>query len=128
VVLLKRAGVKTILISNQAGVGRGVMTMKDVDDIHRKMRADLRRAGGGMDGIYVCPHRPEAGCACRKPKPGLLKRAARDFRLDLSRTPFVGDSASDVAAARAAGCPMFRVGGAWNLLAIVRRRLLAGRF
>ena len=93
-----------LLVTNQSVIGRGIATPAQIAEIHEHLRAQVRRAGGRIDAVYLCPHRPEEGCACRKPKPGLLLAAAVDFQLDLSRCMFVGDSVTDLEAARAAGC------------------------
>lgn len=99
-----RAGYRVIVISNQAGVALGAMSESMLDEIHAHMRADVEAAGGRIDAIYVCPHHWNAGCPCRKPRPGMLFAAQRDFHLDLSRTFFLGDDRRDAQAAEAAGC------------------------
>lgn len=108
--LLKKAGYRLIVVTNQAGVARGQMTHADLQTIHECMQNDLRRQDSAVDGIYACTHGWDDGCACRKPNPGLLYKAQRDFHLDLTRTPFVGDNESDMAAGQSAGCPTFLVG------------------
>ena len=102
--LLRRAGFKVVVITNQSGVGRGYFTLVDLARAHARVKAFLRKAGTRLDGLYFCPHAPDDGCPCRKPKPFMLKKAARELRLDLARSYFVGDTTTDVAAARAAGC------------------------
>lgn len=92
-----------IVISNQAGVGKGLVTVENLSDMTERFVAAAREQGGRIDAVYYCPHAPSAECACRKPKPGLLLQAASDWGIDLSSSVFVGDSASDVAAARAVG-------------------------
>ena len=92
-----------VIISNQSPIGRGLITRLQLDEIHRRMLARIRRAGGRIDGIYICPHRPDEGCACRKPAPGLLYQAAAEMTLDLAASLMIGDSLSDVQTARAAG-------------------------
>jgi D-glycero-D-manno-heptose 1,7-bisphosphate phosphatase len=101
---LNEAGFKVIVISNQAGIGRGEMSEADLMDIHRHMVKEAQEAGGRIDAIYYCPHNWEEGCECRKPRPGMLFQAQHDFSLDLSRTVFVGDDDRDRQAAEAAGC------------------------
>ncbi len=101
---LNEAGFLVILVSNQAGINRGAMTEQDLHDIHRRMVSEIEQSGGRVDAIYFCPHDWEAGCACRKPKPGMLFQAQHDFNLDLSRTLFIGDDERDAQAAEAAGC------------------------
>lgn len=121
--LLNRAGYRTIIASNQPGIGRGVMSEADLEAVHGRMRSEIAQAGGRVDGIYYCPHDWEQGCDCRKPKPGLLYQAQRDFHLDLTRTPFIGDDERDGAAALAAECPFLRVSDTRSLLDISRHLL-----
>jgi len=124
--LLKAAGWLVLVVSNQAGVARGVMTRADLDAVHERMCADLASVGAGVDQIYVCPHGWDEGCDCRKPRPGMLFAAQRDHDLDLSRTPFIGDDERDAQAARAAGCPSILVTEERPLLDVVRHDLLDG--
>ena len=107
--LLNKAGYRVIVVSNQAGIGRGLMTETDLRQIHDKMRAEAAEAGGQIDKVYYCPHDWNEGCECRKPKPGLLFQAQRELNLDLSRTVFVGDDERDGEAADRAGCLFVRV-------------------
>lgn len=101
--LLNRAGVRVVVVTNQAAVGRGILTQAQVRRVHGSVVARLGAAGGRVDASYVCPHAPEDGCGCRKPAPGMLLRAADDLGLDLSRCALVGDAVTDLEAARAAG-------------------------
>jgi len=117
--LLREAGYRTVIASNQPGIGRGVMSAADLEAVHRRMQKDVAQAGGQIDAIYHCPHDWEADCECRKPRPGLLYQAQRELHLDLTRTPFVGDDERDAAAAAAAGCPFFRVTNDRSLLGTV---------
>lgn len=93
-----------IVVTNQAAIGRGLVLPETVDDIHARMSTAVRRAGGRVDDILVCSHRPEDHCACRKPLPGLIFQAAERWGLDLGHSYMVGDALTDVMAARAAGC------------------------
>ena len=102
--MLNEAGFKIIVVSNQAGIGRGAMSEDDLMEIHRQMVKEAEQAGGRVDAIYYCPHNWDDGCECRKPKPGMLFQAQHDFNLDLSRTVFIGDDERDGQAADAAGC------------------------
>jgi D-glycero-D-manno-heptose 1,7-bisphosphate phosphatase len=102
---LHAAGWPVFLISNQAGVGRGVMSASDLEAVTRKLERALADAGAVLSGIYYCAHHPEAGCDCRKPAPGLLLRAAREHNLDLARSFFIGDDPRDLRAGHAAGVP-----------------------
>ncbi len=101
---LREAGFQVIVVSNQAGIGRGAMTDDDLQAIHRQMVKEVEAAGGRIEAIYYCPHGWDEGCECRKPKPGMLFQAQHDFNLDLSRTLFIGDDERDAQAAEAAGC------------------------
>lgn len=97
-------GRPVLVVTNQSPVGRGLLARAALDEIHRRMRDEVARHGGRIDGVYVCPHRPDQGCDCRKPRPGLLEAAAREWSLALAESVFVGDAVSDWEAARSAGC------------------------
>ena len=101
---LARLRVPILVVSNQSGVGRGQVTHSALEQITRRFVARLERRGARIDGAYYCPHRPDEGCPCRKPLPGLLLQAARDWRVDLPASVMIGDAATDVQAAQAAGC------------------------
>jgi histidinol-phosphate phosphatase family protein len=92
---LRAAGFALVVISNQSGVGRGLFPLSSVYRAMARLRRLLRAHGVELDGIYFCPHRPDAGCPCRKPRPGLLERAAVDQRLDLRRSFMIGDKRID---------------------------------
>jgi D-sedoheptulose 7-phosphate isomerase len=104
-------GYRLVVITNQQGVGRGLMTEEALAGIHGRMRAQLGEAGIELDGIFACPHLADAGCFCRKPRPGLIQRALNEtrFLVDMSASWLVGDSASDVAAGNAMGIRTIRV-------------------
>ncbi len=93
-----------ILISNQSALGRGYMTWEDFWEIHEKMIAGLREAGGDLLGAFYCPHRPDEKCLCRKPAPGLLLEAAKVFGVSLKTSCFIGNARTDMQAADNAGC------------------------
>ena len=101
---LREAGYRVILISNQAGIARGMLTWEGLHAVEDRMRREAEAAGGEINAIYVCPHHWDEKCACRKPNPGMLFQAQRDHHLDLSRTWFLGDDERDVQAGEAAGC------------------------
>jgi len=92
-----------IVVSNQAGAGKGLLTRATLIGITKRFVAALRRRGARIDAVYYCPHTALENCGCRKPQPGLLKRAAADWGLDLTRSVLVGDTLSDLAAAAAVG-------------------------
>lgn len=124
--LLHQGGWRILLASNQPGVGRNLMSESDLMAVHERMRRDARAAGGEIDAIYCCTHRWDEGCDCRKPKPGLLFQAQRDFDLDLTRTPFIGDDERDADAAEAAQSPFLGVTTGRSLLDITREILQTG--
>lgn len=104
------AGMLVIVITNQRGIARGLMSEQDLAEIHDRMQGELmNRTGHRFDAIYHCPHERDAGCACRKPLPGMLFDAARDWPLELASSWMVGDSESDIEAGRAAGCRTIRI-------------------
>ena len=100
---LRAQGFGLIVISNQAGVGRGYFTMADVNAVNARLAALLREAGVTLDGIYVCPHKPDDGCACRKPAPGLIQQAAREHGFDPRDCVMIGDKAIDIETGRQVG-------------------------
>ena len=97
-------GLPVLVVSNQGAIGRGLTTRAAVDEIHRRMAAEVRAAGGRIDDVLYCPHRPEDCCACRKPSPGLLLQAVERWDLDLAASVLVGDAEADILAAQSAGC------------------------
>jgi D-glycero-D-manno-heptose 1,7-bisphosphate phosphatase len=107
---LNAAGWLAILVTNQAGVARGYFKEELIGEVHKVLTDELERGGARLDAIYYCPHHPTVGeppyrfdCDCRKPRPGLIQRAAADFRLDLARCWMVGDRYGDTELARNAG-------------------------
>ena len=98
---LHKAGYRIAVATNQSGIGRGLFTERTLEAINDLMTREVEAAGGALDGIYYCPHRPEQGCSCRKPAPGLLERIARDLGESLRGVPVIGDKLSDLQAARA---------------------------
>ncbi len=93
-----------IVITNQAIISRGIVPAEVVEDIHHRMVREVEAAGGRIDRVLYCPHRPDENCGCRKPQPGLLLQAAREMRINLPSSWLIGDALSDMAAARRAGC------------------------
>ena len=93
-----------IVVSNQSGVGRKVLSRIHLAEITQKMLQAVRSSGGWIRAVYYCTHHPENDCACRKPRVGLLKKAARQFSIDLSRSFMVGDTETDILMAHSAGC------------------------
>ena len=102
---LKRLkGYKIIVITNQGKIGRGICTEKDVEKLNDYMRRLLKKQGVVIDGIYYCPHHPDEGCDCRKPNTKLIKKAAEDFKIDLTKSFMVGDKTSDIKLGQNVGC------------------------
>jgi len=100
---LRSRGYRIVVFTNQRGVARGFMSLADLAQVHAKLEAELAAAGAPLDAIYFCPHDNGDGCACRKPKPGMLLAAAEEHDLDLPRSVLVGDTPRDLEAGRAAG-------------------------
>lgn len=108
--LLRDAGVRLILVTNQSGIARGYFTADDLARVHARLEDMLAREGLQVDAIYHCPHGPNDGCDCRKPSPGMALQAMRDFRFAAADAVFIGDSAADMGAAKASGMHGVRIG------------------
>ena len=106
---LTQSGYRIFVITNQAGIGRGLYSEENLKDIHCRMVTEITKAGGKIDAVYYCPHHPDAGCECRKPKPGMLKRVAQEHNINLSSAYFIGDTTSDIQAGKRAGTTTFLV-------------------
>jgi len=107
---LNKTGYKVIVITNQSGVARGLIAEDMLQTIDKTMQKHILSGGAHLDAIYYCPHHPEHGvypykqaCECRKPHPGLIKRARRDLNIDLSQAFMIGDKVSDIEAGKRAG-------------------------
>lgn len=100
---LSRADLSVVVATNQSGIARGLYDMTALNLIHQKMIEALREHGGEIEAIFFCPHGPEDGCACRKPKPGLLQEISDRLNVSLAGVPVVGDSLRDLESAKAAG-------------------------
>lgn len=94
---------KIVMVTNQSAVGRGIISLEAAEAINDRLVYLIRDRGSRIDGVYLCPHGPDDGCDCRKPRPGLLLRAAKELSLDLKRSWMIGDAWSDVQAGQAAG-------------------------
>lgn len=121
------SGYLAIVVTNQPVIARGEVTFEQLDEIHNKLETLLGNHGAFIDGLYFCPHHPNKGfigerlefkkeCNCRKPKPGLLLEAARDFNIDLSKSWMIGDDDIDVLAGQNAGCRTIKLKKGYNLL------------
>lgn len=100
---LKTSAYRIVIVSNQSAIGRGMITAGEVDDINLRLVECITAAGGRIDGIYICPHTPHDHCSCRKPKPGLILRAAAELDLNLEISIMIGDALEDIEAGRRAG-------------------------
>jgi D-glycero-D-manno-heptose 1,7-bisphosphate phosphatase len=94
---------KIVIVTNQSAIGRGLLSQEQAAEINGRLVAEIVKAGGRVDGIFICPHTPADGCACRKPRPGLILQAAGALSLDLNRSILIGDALSDLQAGHAAG-------------------------
>lgn len=101
---LRQAGYALVLVTNQSGIGRGLYTTADFAAVQARLEQDLAAAGVALDGVYVCPHAPHAGCDCRKPGLALFLQATAELDLDLAASVFIGDRLRDVE-------PAARLGG-----------------
>jgi len=119
---INASGYLCIVVTNQPVIARGEVTVDELNTIHKKLETELGLKGAYIDGLYYCPHHPHKGyegevpelkieCECRKPKPGMLLKAAEDFNIDLSQSYMVGDSENDIKAGIAAGCKSILVNG-----------------
>src|SRR5665213_3559358 len=101
--ILSKAGLRISVVSNQSAVGRGLMSQAQLDQVLDTMRSQAEAAGAHISAVYCCPHAPAAHCDCRKPAPGLVRRAVAESGIGAAQTLLVGDDVRDVEAARAAG-------------------------
>ncbi|MBW1679501.1 MAG: HAD family hydrolase [Deltaproteobacteria bacterium] len=108
--LLNQKGIKAVVVTNQSGVARGFFLENLVKEVHQRLQKALQKEGASLDGFFYCPHHPDYGhekyrkdCFCRKPNIGMLQEAARDFRIDLSRSYLIGDTRRDLETAWNAG-------------------------
>lgn len=121
--LMNKTNFKVIVISNQSGVNRGLISINKLYEIHEFMKNKLLQENARIDGIYFCPHRPDESCNCRKPKPALILNAANDLDIDLSKSFMIGDRESDRIAAKEAGVQFVFINTNGNLLKIIQSLL-----
>jgi len=119
-----------VVISNQAIVGRGLVSRQTIDEISERMTSVVWSVGGRIDRVFYCPHRPDEHCECRKPRPGLLLSAAHEMELDLTRSFFVGDAESDVLAAQVVGCRpvLVKTGRGCGQMSVLRQSKVMGYY
>jgi histidinol-phosphate phosphatase family protein len=109
IVRLTQAGFRLLVITNQACVGKGIVSWDTVQQIHGLMMHEIALAGGRIEAVLCCPHLPDEGCHCRKPTPGLLKHAEEEYKVNLRQAILVGDSVKDAQTAAAVGMPAIMV-------------------
>tara|TARA_B110000495_G_scaffold171504_1_gene159821 strand:+ start:562 stop:1056 length:495 start_codon:yes stop_codon:yes gene_type:complete len=102
--LIKNHNFLVIIITNQSAVNRKLLTIKNLNKIHKNLQEYLKKHNTSFDGVYFCPHTPNENCNCRKPKPGLIIQAVNDFKIEISQSFMIGDSKTDIQAAENAGC------------------------
>ena len=100
---LNQAGYRVVIVTNQSALARKLMDIEALTRIHEKMHQQLAAVGGAIDAVFFCPHGPDDGCACRKPRPGLFHELAERLHIELADVPAIGDSLRDAQAAKAAG-------------------------
>ena len=113
---IKKRGFLIIIITNQSAVNRKLMKEEELLKIHNFFIQEVKKNGGMIDAIYYCPHRPDENCMCRKPKPGLILQAVRDFDIDLGQSLMIGDSKKDIQAAKIVNCKGILLGKDESLL------------
>lgn len=101
---LKKAGITTVVVSNQAGIGRGLIEPAELERINHKMLQEIAEHGGEISALYCCTHRKDEGCECRKPEIGLFLKASTELDINLSDSYLIGDSSSDIEAGHRMGC------------------------
>ncbi len=101
---LTKAGWQIFVATNQSSVARRMVTLEELSQIHQHLSELVEAAGGRIEQVYFCPHGPDEGCACRKPKPGMFLEAQRQYEFDLSHSAMIGDSLRDMQVADNAGC------------------------
>ncbi|MFW6136384.1 MAG: D-glycero-beta-D-manno-heptose 1,7-bisphosphate 7-phosphatase, partial [Chloroflexota bacterium] len=106
---LAQSDLQIVIATNQSAINRGIVSRAAVENIHARMLRAIEAAGGRVDLVTVCPHRPDEGCNCRKPRPGMLLAATQELDLDLSQSYLIGDAGSDIQAGQAVGCQCYLV-------------------
>lgn len=131
IALLTAEGFQVILVTNQSAVGRGMISDRILDAIFKKMTQGVEQAGGRINDIFFCPHAPDQGCDCRKPKPGMILRAVDRHGIDLKKAVMVGDSAKDIECGKNAGCAvtiLVKTGNGEKALAALKEKGIAPDF
>ena len=102
--LLTENNFQVVIITNQSIINRKRASFDDLEFTHAMMKKEVREGGGEIKDIFFCPHKPDDGCSCRKPEPGLILEAMKKYGIDVTKSVMVGDSAKDIECARRAGC------------------------
>jgi D,D-heptose 1,7-bisphosphate phosphatase len=118
---IKQKKYLVVIITNQSAVNRGFMSIKKLNEIHDFLEERILELDISIDGIYFCPHTPQENCGCRKPKPGLILKAAEELKIDLKKSFMVGDSEKDIKAAENAGCKGILLRENQKLIDIVKK-------
>ena len=103
ILMLQNEGYLVIIVTNQAGINKGILSNEQVDEINQHIIQLLKKQGINISAVYVCPHKPEEQCKCRKPQPGLLLKAAKEHNIDLENSIIIGDTDKDTEAGLNAG-------------------------
>ena len=131
IALLNAGGFQVILITNQSAVGRGMISGRTLDAVFKKMTQGVEQAGGRIKDIFFCPHTPDQGCDCRKPKPGMILQAVACHGIDLKKAFMVGDSAKDIECGKNVGCAktiLVKTGNGEKALAALTKKGIAPDF
>lgn len=121
--LIKDKGYLVIIITNQSAINRKIIDESDLQKIHDVLFKQAKKQNIKIDGIYFCPHIPDENCECRKPKPGMILKAAKEFQIDLKKSIMIGDSNTDIEAAKQAGCNGILVKNTGSLKNIIKKYL-----
>ena len=103
ILMLQNEGYLIIIVTNQAGINKGILSNEQVDEINQHIIQLLKKQGIDISAVYVCPHKPEEQCKCRKPQPGILLKAAKEYNIDLDNRIIIGDTDKDTEAGLNAG-------------------------
>lgn len=124
VIDLKKAGFLVVIVTNQSAINRGKTTEEHLSKIHNSIQSICENNGTKIDGFYFCPHRPDENCNCRKPKPGLLLKAAQELNIDLRSSWLIGNNDSDVQAGVTVGCRSIKIVEQSELPSIVQKIMI----
>ena len=117
--LLNLANIKTVIVTNQSAINRGLLSIKVLNKIHSFLKDELQKYGAKVDAIYFCPHKPEDNCDCRKPKSGMILQASKDLDINCSNSLLIGDGESDMLAAKNVGMESILIQTNGDLLEII---------